>query len=75
MMKRTKGEGIVKIQQKSKPDDFRCEYEHDERFWLIGFLQILKGLEAEGHGTTRAVLGLAGASIKGTCQKISYARW
>ncbi len=36
---------------KSKPDDFlRAKYEHMmKRSGLIGFLQILKGLEAEGR--------------------------
>lgn len=50
MMKRAKGEGIVRY-SKSKPDDFlRAKYEHMMGgSGLIGFLQILKGLEAEGH--------------------------
>ncbi len=49
MMKRAKGEGIVRY-SKSKPDDFlRAKYEHMMGgSGLIGFLHILKGLEAEG---------------------------
>lgn len=50
MMKRAKGEGIVRY-SKAKPDDFlKAKYEHMMNgSGLIGFLQILQGLEKDGH--------------------------
>ena len=49
MMKRAKGEGIVRY-SKAKPDDFlKAKYEHMMNgSGLIGFLQILQGLEKDG---------------------------
>ncbi len=41
---------------------------------LIGFSQILKGLEAEGRPGPQAVLGACeGRLSTGTCQKVSMA--
>ncbi len=51
-----KGEGVVRY-NKSKPDDFRAKYEHMMGGSGLIELQILKGLEAEGHPGLRAVLG------------------
>lgn len=50
MMKRAKGEGIVRY-SKTKPDDFlKAKFDHMMNgSGLIGFLQILQGLEEYGH--------------------------
>ena len=49
-MKRAKGEGIVRY-SKTKPDDFlKAKFDHMMNgSGLIGFLQILQGLEEYGH--------------------------
>ncbi len=73
MMKRAKGKNC-EIQQ-IKPDDFHVRYEHAMAVpGLIGFLQILKGLEAEA--ARGAVLGACEEPppIRGHA-KISPRRW
>ncbi len=76
MMKRAKGKELWDTAN-LKPDDFL--YCSMSTWWgssgLIGFLQILKGLEAEAAQDYEQFWGLRGPPRYGTCQKISPRRW